>query len=211
MSNLIGKIKLFMSSIGNDNIKFFMRSIHHNPISDRIGSCQDGRPMDWRSPTVVEGYNAVLQILVDISNDSNIEYLDTSFITYPVWDMTLDWCHHTTQVSKVEALYIAFKVLLGSKSDHKREKGSFSIQNYCNAEAYQGPPHIEDDKLASIAKNMNCSAFLGNMSQSSWINGPCNMVMEVDVCGAEKRLKNICRKSCDACTTDKKLWCGSRC
>ena len=99
--------------IGNGNIKLFMRSIHHNPIGDMIGSCEKGRPLDWRSPTVIEGYNAVLQMVVDNSKNPNLECVDTSFMTYPVWDMARDWCHHEPQVSKVEALYIAFKVLIG--------------------------------------------------------------------------------------------------
>ena len=93
--------------------------------------------------------------------------------------------------------------------EEEHENGFLSIENNCTTDAAQGPPHIEDschdddDKLTSIAKNMNCSSFLGNV-QSSLISGPCNAVMEVDVCGVEIRLKSVCRKSCGACTTDKK-------
>ena len=63
ISNIANNEEIY--KIGNGNIKLFMRSIHHMPIGDEVGSCQDGRPIDWRSPTVVEGYNAVLQMVVD--------------------------------------------------------------------------------------------------------------------------------------------------
>lgn len=90
-------------------IKLYLRSIHHNPIGDMIGKCQ---PTDWRSPTVIDSYNFILENLVLDANNSRVDYLDTTFITKPVWDTAYDWCHLPLKVSSVEALYIAYVLLV---------------------------------------------------------------------------------------------------
>ena len=90
-------------------IKLYLRSIHHNPIGDMIGKCQ---PTDWRSPTVIDSYNFILEKLVLDANNSRVDYLDTTFITKPVWDTAYDWCHLPLKVSSVEALYIAYVLLV---------------------------------------------------------------------------------------------------
>jgi hypothetical protein len=92
----------------NGDIKLFLRSIHHNPIGDMIGKCQ---PTDWRSPTVIDSYNYILEKLVLNVNNSRVGYLDTTFITKPVWDSSYDWCHLPHSVSLVEASYIAHVLL----------------------------------------------------------------------------------------------------
>lgn len=43
---------------------------------------------------------------------SRVEFLDTNFITYPLWDTAFDFCHFTSQISDVEAMYMAAKLLL---------------------------------------------------------------------------------------------------
>jgi hypothetical protein len=91
------------------DIKLFLRSIHHNPIGDLIGTCP---PIDWRSPTVIDSYNFILEKLVLNVNNSRVGYLDTTFITKPVWDSSYDWCHLPHSVSLVEASYIAHVLLI---------------------------------------------------------------------------------------------------
>jgi hypothetical protein len=93
----------------NGDIELLLRSIHHNPIGDMIGACQ---PKDWRSPTVIDSYNYILEKLVLDMNNSRVRYLDTLFITKPVWDSAYDWCHLHHNVSLVEASYIAHALLV---------------------------------------------------------------------------------------------------
>jgi len=82
MSNIVNNEKIF--EIGKGDIRLILRNIHHNPIGDQIGKCnEDGRPTDWRSVTVVDGYNEVIKKVVAESNNSRVEYLDTQFITFP--------------------------------------------------------------------------------------------------------------------------------
>jgi len=102
------------SNIANGTIKLYLRTIHLSPINDATGKCKDGRPRDWRSPTVIEGYNYALKNIVANSNSTRVKFVDTNFITFPVWDMTYDFYHLGSKVAAVEALYIAFKVLIDS-------------------------------------------------------------------------------------------------
>jgi len=90
-------------------IKLYLRSIHHNPIKDMIGKCQ---PTDWRSPTVIDSYNMILKKIVSNVDNSRLDYLDTTFITKPLWDSSHDWNHLPHKVSSVEALFIAYVLLV---------------------------------------------------------------------------------------------------
>ncbi len=90
-------------------IKLFLRSIHHNPLKDMVGKCP---PTDWRSPTVIDSYNFIIEELVSKLNNSRVSYLDTTFITKPLWDSSHDWCHLSRKVSSVESLYIAYVLLV---------------------------------------------------------------------------------------------------
>ncbi|CAJ1935048.1 unnamed protein product [Cylindrotheca closterium] len=112
-------------------IKVYMRSIHHNPIMEDSGKCLAG---DWRTPTVMTAYSEIIREQVHNLNerilqeaaptttdkkqyqkDPQIQFLDTRFITYPMWDSSYDWYHLSDQVAKVEAQYIA-ATILDSKS-----------------------------------------------------------------------------------------------
>jgi hypothetical protein len=86
-------------------VSIFLRSIHYNPIGDKIGKCP---PSDWRSPPVIDGYN---KIITRISGDFDfVEYIDTNSIIGPMWDSPSDWCHFKNAAGRKEALYIAAKV-----------------------------------------------------------------------------------------------------
>lgn len=95
----------------DDEVKVYLRSAHHIPIGDASGAC----PMrDWRSPVVMDGYTQIIEKAVQeakgdesISGGEHVEFLDTRFITSPMWDNAFDWIHLPPQVSDVEALFIA--------------------------------------------------------------------------------------------------------
>jgi len=87
----------------------YARSINYNPMKDMIVSCP---PKDWRNPTVIDGYNAILR---SICNDLNIPFLDANFIIGPIWDSSPDWCHLSDKGNQAEALFIASSILLNKK------------------------------------------------------------------------------------------------
>jgi hypothetical protein len=68
------------------HIQVYFRSMHYNPIGDAIGRCS---PDDWRSPPVIDGYNAILKQLCD---EENIAFLNSNVVLGPMWDTASDWC-----------------------------------------------------------------------------------------------------------------------
>ena len=83
--------------------KVLQRDLKQMGVSDeRIASfCP---PKDWRSPTVLAGYNAIVR-------SAARRFVDTSFIVSPLWDASVDWGHVCNQASHVEALYLVAVVL----------------------------------------------------------------------------------------------------
>eukprot|EP00804_Cyclotella_cryptica_P024575 CCRYP_020214-RA/>CCRYP_020214-RA protein AED:0.07 eAED:0.07 QI:10/1/1/1/1/1/3/306/548 len=101
------------------NINIYLRTIHLNPLGDLISDCGvEQRPKDWRSPTVIDGYNLLVKEIVEGVKATSpklrdrVHLLDTRFITDPMWDTALDFNHLHSRVGDVEALYIAGKLLL---------------------------------------------------------------------------------------------------
>ena len=48
------------------DIQIYLRTIHLNPLGNHHTNCgEEHRPIDWRSPTVLDGYNLVIQKLVE--------------------------------------------------------------------------------------------------------------------------------------------------
>jgi hypothetical protein len=93
---------------GNGDVDIWAWSVHDNPLNERIaGYCP---PKDWRSPTVLEGYNHILR---NACRDTPgfIRFLSTRFIVGPLWDASSDWGHVLPLASHVEALYIVACVL----------------------------------------------------------------------------------------------------
>ena len=89
MSNIVQSKEVL--DMGNGNVELYMRSIHPTSIGDARSACEDRRPGDYMSTTVIDGYNYILERVVANSNNSRVKYLDTSFITYPIWDLSYDW------------------------------------------------------------------------------------------------------------------------
>ena len=92
----------------NGTVDIWAWSVHDNPLGERIaGYCP---PKDWRSPTVLEGYNRIIR---EACRDTEgfIRFLSTHFIVAPLWDASSDWGHVLPLVSHVEALYIVAAVL----------------------------------------------------------------------------------------------------
>jgi hypothetical protein len=68
---------------------------------------------DWRSPPLIDAYKTALQRVVAAAASplNPTKYLDTSFITQPLWDYTCDWSHSAASVSDARALFIAATLL----------------------------------------------------------------------------------------------------
>eukprot|EP00980_Cylindrotheca_fusiformis_P022405 scaffold9278_cov170-Cylindrotheca_fusiformis.AAC.6 len=97
-----------------EGARFYFRSIHLNPIGEDTGSC---RPRDWRTPPVMDGYSHVIAQAINASissgkNETFVRFVDTRFVTSPMWDSAVDWRHLPSYVSDVEALYLAAVLLL---------------------------------------------------------------------------------------------------
>jgi hypothetical protein len=71
---------------------------------------------DWRNAALVDQYNAAVLRVVDAASEGTLslfppEYLDTSFITKPMWDSPPDWCHFENEVGRIQSIFIAAKLL----------------------------------------------------------------------------------------------------
>ena len=53
--------------------KVYVRSAHYVPLFSWIGDCPQ---KDWRSPPVIDGYNAILE---ELCKDRGISFIDTTF------------------------------------------------------------------------------------------------------------------------------------
>jgi hypothetical protein len=99
------QMSTLLENIQGIGAEIFLRSIHYNPIGDRIGECP---PTDWRSPPVIDGYNRILK---RVSKKFGVQFIDTNAIIGPVWDSAPDWCHYRNVAGVNDALYIAGRVL----------------------------------------------------------------------------------------------------
>mmetsp|Transcript_12708 Transcript_12708/g.30292 ORF Transcript_12708/g.30292 Transcript_12708/m.30292 type:complete len:553 (+) Transcript_12708:102-1760(+) len=112
MARIVNTVASMPPQIGNTTFQVYFRSMHHMPVGDVTGTCP---PQDWRSPPVVESYNYLLKQAVQAvepCTETNIAYLDTSFITQSMWDVAYDFCHLPRRVADIEAHYIAATTLL---------------------------------------------------------------------------------------------------
>jgi hypothetical protein len=101
------------------------RSINYNPLGGLIGACP---PTDWRSPALIDGYNAAIGHVIEelhngtaINNSSGgggkgsanvVQFVDTNFLVGPMWDAASDWCHLDPPLALLQGVYIVQKALL---------------------------------------------------------------------------------------------------
>ncbi len=100
------------------------RSINYNPLGGLIGACP---PTDWRSPAVIDGYNSVVQHVIeelhidtamkisighDKGSSSVVQFVDTDFLVGPIWDAASDWCHLDQPLALLQGVYIVEKAML---------------------------------------------------------------------------------------------------
>lgn len=103
MKKLLGRLQAHLPAATD----LWARSIHENPLTERVAAyCP---PKDWRSPTVLQGYNTIIRQIVESSPKAR--FVDTSFIVSPLWDSSTDWGHVCPQASHVEALYLIAVVM----------------------------------------------------------------------------------------------------
>lgn len=96
--------RLLLESVPN----VVLRSIHYNALGDLKTICP---PQDWRSPPVIETYNDIIQDLVRGRSDENLSYLDTTFVSGPLWDIQKDYSHfRNDKVARAEALYVLYRL-----------------------------------------------------------------------------------------------------
>lgn len=79
----------------------YVRNVHYSPLGDIQTHCP---VWDFRSPPIVERYNALVK---EVCEEMDVGFLDTEFITRPMWDSAEDWNHPNENVQIVEAQYIA--------------------------------------------------------------------------------------------------------
>ena len=112
------------------------RSINYNPLGGLIGACP---PTDWRSPAVIDGYNAAIRHVVEelhnhtamnntISGGGGkgganhvVQFVDTDFLVGPMWDAASDWCHLDTPLVLLQGVYIVQKALLLGTQEFVRD------------------------------------------------------------------------------------------
>ena len=83
----------------------FLRSINYNGLGARHTAC---RPIDYRSPPVIDMYNTVIR---NLAKELNVSYIDLTHIIGPKWDAALDWSHPVGKVATAEIEWIVFKAL----------------------------------------------------------------------------------------------------
>jgi hypothetical protein len=71
---------------------------------------------DWRNPALIDQYNGALQRVARVAASESgssppPEYLDTSFITRPMWDSPPDWYHFQNEVGRIQSIFIAATIL----------------------------------------------------------------------------------------------------
>ena len=91
----------------NPNAIIYLPTIDQGPLMARINQCTD-----WRTPTMLDGYSYVNQMIEKELNTKQVKYLDTNFIIYSHWDGHHDWQHLLEIVRSRKTIYIA-AIMLG--------------------------------------------------------------------------------------------------
>jgi hypothetical protein len=87
------------------DLEVFLSSVHVNSLMSSVVQCPPG---DWRTPAVMEGYNNIIQ---QICREKNVTFLDSSFLSEPLWDSRPDWNHLGGNEKGLEAVYLTARAL----------------------------------------------------------------------------------------------------
>lgn len=68
------------------NSKIYLPALDLGPLMGAVNVCKD-----WRTPTVMDAYSYVLQMIASETKNVNVEYIDTNFIIQTHWDGDPDW------------------------------------------------------------------------------------------------------------------------
>jgi hypothetical protein len=98
-------IQNYTSRQEEGGLTIYLRSINYNPLGGKHAACP---PVDFRSPMVIDGYNAILKRL---AAEFHVPFIDTNFIVGPMWDQAIDWNHYHGEVGNQIAKYIIARVL----------------------------------------------------------------------------------------------------
>lgn len=107
-NSLSKAMPLMVEMFRNSKIDFYFRTMHYNPIGDKIGACP---PEDWRSPPVIDMYNRITK---QLCKEFKISLIDTNDIVGVTWDRASDWCHYEDSSGEMEAIYILHRIFVSS-------------------------------------------------------------------------------------------------
>ena len=114
-SSMKKHVKRFVENTPSASLHIYLRSVHENPLGNRISSCP---PKDWRNPEVVRLYNDILMMLCQ--DIEGVNWLDTRQVMSPLWDSADDWCHYSNFVGRAEAVDIISRITPLSACDLTR-------------------------------------------------------------------------------------------
>lgn len=102
------RVVTLLQNYDHNQTQVFVRSVNYNGLGARQTACP---PIDYRSPPVIDMYNAVLHKL---SKELNVEYIDLNHVMGPMWDSALDWCHPVGKVATAEVEWVMAHMLQSS-------------------------------------------------------------------------------------------------
>mmetsp|Transcript_17412 Transcript_17412/g.42676 ORF Transcript_17412/g.42676 Transcript_17412/m.42676 type:complete len:565 (+) Transcript_17412:74-1768(+) len=105
------KVKLHVQNIlktleNNPNGMVYLPTLDQGPLMGRIDNCSD-----WRTPTMMDGYSFVNQMIEKELNTTRVKYVDINFIIYPLWDGHVDWQHLLDDARYRKTIYMTALML----------------------------------------------------------------------------------------------------
>lgn len=86
--------------------RIYLPTIDQGPLMGLINDCKD-----WRTPTVLNGYSMVNQMIERDLNTTKVKYMDINFIISTHWDGGLDWGHLLEDVRYRKTIYMTALIL----------------------------------------------------------------------------------------------------
>mmetsp|Transcript_2138 Transcript_2138/g.4833 ORF Transcript_2138/g.4833 Transcript_2138/m.4833 type:complete len:181 (-) Transcript_2138:396-938(-) len=104
----------------------YLPTLDQGPLIGKVNGCSD-----WRTPTRMDGYSFVYQLIAQELNPAKVKYIDNNFILYTHWDGHPDWQHLVPDVRYQKTLYMAAIMLgewTGPDLDYRYNHNSTEIQ-----------------------------------------------------------------------------------